>query len=348
MSERIMLSNPLIEPIYWQSNPSEPIDLGQHAIELTSKGTTYEDVASIVMKFLPHDRVEIVCPWKDKPPLLGLDLFSDSGDSLKLTLRDKGASFDVFCASFGMPSGGSVFVPRSSGVTVTTGSESISRVTFHLFNFPDFLGPEDYTLTTKNEESQAFQRCGRVVLQGGGWTVIIAATDRTKELTNALKAQAGYVLTYMGQITREDESTFSGEQLAEFLNCLHYFLSFALGRWAGVALPVGLGIDGNRVFEEWGLRITADGPWRGGTSWFDSLHSELLPQGISRFRHTMDEQALAETVERCSLLVFGSVRSSRWDWRRCRINSRANGVGTISLDLLCPRPEDDLGGRFST
>lgn len=147
-----MRSEPIIEPIYWQSNPSEPIDLGQHAIELTSKGTTYEDVASIVMKFLPHDRVEIVCPWKDKPPLLGQDLFSDSGDSLKLTLRDKGASFDVFCASFSMPSGGSVFVPRSSGVTVTTGSESISRVTFHLFNFPDFLGPEDYTLTTKNEE----------------------------------------------------------------------------------------------------------------------------------------------------------------------------------------------------
>lgn len=37
------------------------------------------------------------------------------------------------------------------------------------------------------------------------------------------------------------------------------------------------------MFEEWGLRITADGPWRGGISWFDSLHSELLPQVFPGF-----------------------------------------------------------------
>jgi len=273
-----MHSNPLIEPIYSQSNPSEPIGLGQHAVRLNHNGTTYQDVASIVMRFVPDERIEIVCPWEGKPPMLGLHLFSNNGDSIKLTLGDKGVSFDVFCASFGGSRGGTVFLPKVSGVTVTPPSNSISAVTLHLFNFPDFLGSEDYILTTKNEVSQTSRTCGRVVLRGDGWTVTIAATDRTKELTDALKAQGGYVLTHMGQITREEESTFSSEQLVELLNCLHYFLSFALGRWAGVALPVGFDTDGNRVFEEWGLRITADGPWRGGTSWFDSHHSELLPQ----------------------------------------------------------------------
>jgi hypothetical protein len=278
-----MLSNPLIEPIYSQSNPSEPIGLGQHAVQLNYRGTTYQDLASIVMRFVPDERIEIVCPWEGKSPMLGLDLFSNNGDSIKLTLGDKGVSFDVFCASFGGTDGGTVFLPRTSGVTVTPRSNSISAVTFHLFNFPDFLGPEDYTLTTKDEVSQTFRRCGRVVLRADGWTVTIAATHRTKELMDALKAQGGYVLTHMGQITREDESTFSSEQLAELLNCLHHFLSFALGRWAGVALPVGMDTDGNRVFEEWGLRIAADGPWHGGTSWFDSHHSELLPQVFPGF-----------------------------------------------------------------
>jgi hypothetical protein len=278
-----MHSEPLIKPIYSQSSPNEPIGLGQHAIQVTYRGTTYEDVASIVMKFLPHQGIEIVCPWEGKPPMLGLDLFADHGDSIKLTLREKGVSFDIFCASFGGSHGGTVFLPRSSGVTVTPESDSISAVTFHLFNFPDFLGPEDYTLATKDEVSETFLRCGRVVLRAGGWTVTIAATDQTKELTDGLKGQGGYVLTHAGKISRDDESTYSSEQLAELLNCLHYFLSFSLGRWAGVALPVGFDPNGNRVFEEWGLRITADGLWPGGKSWFDSHHSEFLPQAFPGF-----------------------------------------------------------------
>jgi hypothetical protein len=283
MSDRITRSDPLIEPIYLQSNPSEAIDLGQHAIRLTCNGKTYEDLASVVVRFLPRERIEIVCPWEGKPPLLGVDLFSNNADTIKLTLEDKGTSFDVFCASFGGTHGGIVFLPKRSGVTVTPRSNSISLVTLHLFNFPDFLGPEDYTLTTNEEVSQAFRRCGRVLLRAGGWTVTIAATDRTKELTDALKAQGGYVLTHMVQVTRDDKAMFSSEQVSEFLNCLHYFLSFALGRWAGIALPVGFDPDGKRVFEEWGFRITADGPWRGGTSWFDEHHSELLPQVFPGF-----------------------------------------------------------------
>lgn len=282
-NDRIIHSGPLIEPIYSQSSPSEPIPLGQHAIQLNCKGRTYHDVASIVMRFVPDERIEIVCPWEDKPPMLGPDLFSNNGDSIKLTLRDKDVGFDVFCASFGGNDGGTVFLPKKSGVTVTPPSNSILLVTLHLFNFPDFFGPEDYILATKDKVDQTLRRCGRVVLRAGGWTVSIAATGRTKALTDALKAQGGYVLTHMGQITREDQSTFSSEQLAEFLNCLHRFLSFALGRWAGVALPVGFDTDGNRVFEEWGLRITADGPWHGGKSWFDSHHSELLPQVFPGF-----------------------------------------------------------------
>ena len=72
MSDRIMHSDSLMEPIYTQSNPSEPIRLGQHAIQLTCNGTTYEDVASVVLRFLPRERIEILCPWEGKPPMLRL------------------------------------------------------------------------------------------------------------------------------------------------------------------------------------------------------------------------------------------------------------------------------------
>jgi hypothetical protein len=218
------------------------------------------------MRFVPRERIEIECPWEGKPPLLNLDLDSNNADSVKLTLRDKDSSFDVFCASFGGAHGGTVFLPKRSGVTITPASNSISLVTFHLFNFADFFGPEDYTLTTTDEVSQNFRRCGRVILRADGWTIAIVAKGETKELADALSAQGGYVLTHMGQVAREDHSTFSTQQFGELLNCLHYFLSFSLGRWAGVALPVGFDNTGNTVFEEWGLRISADGPWHGGKS----------------------------------------------------------------------------------
>ena len=143
MSDRIVLNSPLIEPIYWQSSPSEPVGLGEMAVQLDYKGTTYQDVANILMRFVPNERIEVVCPFKDKHPMLGLELFADDAGDIKVTLSDRGISFDVFCASVGGDHGGTVFLPKTSGVMVRPPSNSISTVTFHLFNFPDFIGPED-------------------------------------------------------------------------------------------------------------------------------------------------------------------------------------------------------------
>jgi hypothetical protein len=277
MTDRIVLNSSLIEPIYSQPSPNEPISLGQLTVQIAYKGATYEDVANISMVFVPNKRIEIVCPLKNAP-LLGHEIISDADSDLSITLKDRGIGFEVFCASVGGDSGGTVFLAKKSGFEVTSASNSISTVTFHLFNFPDFLGPEDYILTTTDSVNRTSKRCDRIVLQSGDWRVTIAATDQTDKLTKAFKTRGGYALTHMGQITRVDESTYSSEQLTELLNCLHYFLSFALGRWAGVALPVGFDAAGNRVFEEWGMRITADGAWHGGSSWFDSHHSELLSQ----------------------------------------------------------------------
>jgi hypothetical protein len=235
------------------------------------------------MTFLPNERLEFICELGDKPPKFGPESFVDDSHNLRLTLTDRNIRFDVLCASVGGNHGGIVFLPKTSAIMTMPPSNSISTATFHLFNFPDFIGPEDYLLTTKDGQRQTSQRCDRVVLQADGWKVTIAATDRTDSLTKTLKAQGGYLITHMGRITREDESTFSSEQLNGLMTTLHYFLSFALGRWAGVALPIGLDIAGNKVFEEWGLRITADGSWNSSSSWFDSHHSEQLSEVFPGF-----------------------------------------------------------------
>jgi len=263
MSERITVGTSLIEPIYSQTDPSQPIDLGSVPIQFEHKGTTRHSTAKVTIKFVPHDRLEFVCPLEGESPMFGLRFLPDIGSDVELTLTERGITFDAFYTAVGGDYGGIVFQPARSAVVVTAPSNAISTATFHLFNFPDFFGPENYILMTGSPPLQGMKGCGRVVLKADGWNITVAATEQTDRLTKALKAQGGYVLTHMGRIAREDGPTFSSEQLEDLLSCLQYFFSFALGRWAGVALPIGFDADGNRVYEQWGMARTADGAWDG-------------------------------------------------------------------------------------
>ena len=79
---------------------------------------------------------------------------------------------------------------------------------------------------------------------------------------------------------------------------MHYFLSFALGRWAGLAFPIGFDKAGKKAFQQWGLPMTAAGPWRGSCSWFDSNHGEFLaqvfPGFVALWKNELWHRALSE------------------------------------------------------
>ncbi len=88
--------------------------------------------------------------------------------------------------------------------------------------------------------------------------------------------------------------------LVKFQACLSYFLSFALGRWVGVDLIVGIDASGKQVYEEWGVGRTAEGQWNSLISWFDARNAELLPQvfpGFAKLWYTdVWSPALAHTL----------------------------------------------------
>ncbi len=274
-------TQPLIRPIYSQTNPNEPIDFGEVAIAFESGDETEHITAAARLRFTPRDKLEFICPVAEKPPFWAFRVGMRSDSGLELTLVDRHVKFDADLV--GADKDGLVIGPRKSGVEVTRPTRFISAVTFHLFNFPDFNGPESYILLSGNPPHQGVRRLGRSVLKANGWVVTIAATDRTKDLVQAIKQQGGHCITHIGRIVRDDGSTFSSSQLDGLLSCLSYFLSFALGRWSCVALPVGVDALGKRIHEEWGLRIIADGPWPAGSSWFDAHHAELLSQVFPGF-----------------------------------------------------------------
>jgi hypothetical protein len=275
VENRIESDKPIIEPVYSQASPNEPIELANEPVQFMHKGENYVRTAKVVIRFLPSDRLLFIVPADD----MAKDLFWAwrKGSSLmdekciELNFTDRGVSVDAFCISVGAGADEMVFTPRRPCVPIPAQPPLLCSVIFHIFNFPKFHGPDDYTFV-----SNGVSLCDRAVLSADGWRIVIAGTDKTKDLCDSLKAQGGYALTHMGKLEREDGAAFSREQAEDVLSCTREFLSFALGRWIGIALPVGLSEDGQRVFEQWDLPLIAVGPWSASFSWFDPRHGELL------------------------------------------------------------------------
>ncbi len=279
MSELERLSRAPAESIYAQDAPNEQLDFGTVPLQISGKNYSALTTAKVRLSFVPDADLEFVCPTGDGVPPFGVGLL----EGQRLTLTDRGIEFDGLLHATNSERGEIVYIPNISGLLVTKPSDAITSATFHLFNFPEFISPDDFLLTKVNTPNKSSLRCGRVVLKASGWTITIGANDRTGDLVKALKAKGGFVITHAGRIARDDGSPFSSQQLSDLLACLHYFLSFALGRWAGPALPIGFDVTGHRVYEEWGIRMVASGAWNGSYSCLDEHHGELLSQVFPGF-----------------------------------------------------------------
>ena len=237
MSGQAIPDKPLLTPIYLQTEPNQPIDLGSVAIEFQHKDVTYRGTANATMKFLPDRDLTLVVPMEDDGPCSTL---VGAGTKLAIAFPERGVTVDAFCSAIGGKYGGTVFSPTRSGITVTSPSSEISKVMFHLLKFPDFWGPEERGLEAGERAGHCDSQCRRAVLKAGGWVITVVDTDKTYELEKDLDSQGGYVITHVGEIVREDATSFTSEQLDDLLACLHHFLSFALGCWAGVACLLDL------------------------------------------------------------------------------------------------------------
>jgi len=295
---------PIISPLYVQVEPNQPIELGQVSMEFAHAGIVYPGLVDVRMRFTPSDRLEFVWPLDGMSAFFGLKLLGDEQSNYNLKLVETGVPIRVDLAA--QRGNKLIFVPTSSGVTVTPPATSIATATCHLLNVPDFAGPEDYILLGGDTPEEGLQRCGRVPLEADGWRITIAATGDTNELVKKLKAQGGYLLTHVAKIERKNSESFTSEALDEILTCFHYFLSFALGRWAGVALTCGFDSEGKMVHQEWGLRRTADGPWNGSLAWFDEHHSELLPQIFPGFMALWRNQVWREPLTHALYWYLGA------------------------------------------
>ena len=280
MSSRTQVTSLPITPIYSQSSPNEAIDFDSIKVRFTTNSGLHDETAAVGMSFLPDAQLKFTLSLEGKSPLFGLRLFDEIGDGKSIEIPARGVAFEAFCSS----ANGTelTLIPRRSVVDAFPASNEITSATFHLLNFPNFSGPDDCVLV-KGNPPQSWQRCGLVVLAACGWKITIAAIAQTDDHSKSLKTQGGYAITHVGKIERDDGTKFSSDRLADVVECLHYFLSFACGRWSAPAFIVGTNANGETVFERWGMGNNSDGAWSGTSSWFDSHHGELLSEVFPGF-----------------------------------------------------------------
>jgi hypothetical protein len=100
----------------------------------------------------------------------------------------------------------------------------MKRLLFHLVNWPDFRGPDTFTLLVGG----GGRGCGRVFLKVDGWSITIVEVDGLDGFLDGLKKKTGYVITHVGEVTRENGESFSSAQAEQLLALLHCYFSFVL------------------------------------------------------------------------------------------------------------------------
>ncbi len=293
-------SGNLIEPVYQQDAPNAPISLGTHRAEVTLGTLQGTCEVEVEMQFAPRTDLLFRVPEGQldaEEVSRGDHGVAKKGTESSVRLLGRSITIPTFSMSVSTSVGISgqsasiVMSPVQFGVNALPESDCIHRAVVHVFNFPHFFVDTDDGAVSDQPRTLSTH----VNLEVDGWRFTIASMKDSHHREKALKAQGGYHLTHVAQIVRKDSTAFSSQELGDQLTLLHQFLSFALGRWAGVGLTCGYDCSGQMVFEEWGLRHMHPNIRR-FASWFEPLRGRMLADVFPGFARLQADAVWREAL----------------------------------------------------
>lgn len=175
------------------------------------------------------------------------------------------------------------FIPSADNNTMTVG--------FYLSNFVDFSG-EKFFIEAQNKNK--FRR-DYVEFQTDKWSVTICPLPNAHETFKELKTRGGYAVTHVGLIEKLDGDLLAQSDVESLLRSLHYFLSFAQGRWIGVVLPHGLDRSLSHVWQD--IRLRYEKPWKRPGNWLDPRTSSILERSFGLFEKWLQDSTWNEPLE---------------------------------------------------
>lgn len=291
------LTEPPIKDV-WQIDPETgSIDLGTHACKVSCGDKSASLSLQAEIKFDGRPRTSFYSR-DGQFPASSFAAFSDEESHWSIQFDETSQAVDAFILSAGFNREFKL-APSKSAFAHRRDDEKLKRGVFHLLNFPELMqGNRDYTLVSGSASRQAFKRCGRVEMEAGDYRITLVNTSDAKEQLKTTVAAGGYAISGLGEIQRLDGRPFSVEEFESVLTKVHWILSFALGRWSGLCLPVAYDGNGERTYEEWGTRFQSTGLRVTGDYWFYEGAAAPLSDAASCLFDLLDREPWVDELHR--------------------------------------------------
>lgn len=162
-----------------------------------------------------------------------------------------------------------------------------------LVNFPELVG--DWVLYSR---SNMISRA-RAVLTTENWKITIDGVSNISKITKELRESGGYAITSLIKIERplQRDSSILLDDTNKIIEALYFFLSFAVGRYNPVVLPIGFDSSDREIWYEWKNWLIPQ--WEKTTSWFSGRKNwDSLAQLFPGFMKKLDDSTWCDPIRR--------------------------------------------------
>lgn len=313
---------PAIDPFYSTSRRNQPVVLFRGRVDLVAAQSTERHRGGIVLDWLPSPTLR---SWVRGPASdLAIQQIMGKGDvtitpwtprrtvprQSKTTrggLRNPETSFET----------GSHLLNYECG----DGTAALAHGLLHLANFPRLHGrPVGWPDSSMD--------AGRLLFEGGGWTIVLDPVHNGGELEKELKQDGGFAFTHTARVMRTSGETFTSSELRDLTEAFTFFCWLCTEARCGPMLPVGFDAEGQARWARWNPTRTESFP--AARTWLDSLHSgeaeALFPTVMDRFGDPYWRGVLAhaiaylveagrpDTVERAIIMAQVLLEAMSYSW----------------------------------
>ena len=311
-----------IEPFYATARPNQPIALFRGRVDLVGIASTEQHRGGIVLDWLPSPTLRT---WvRGGASELATQAVVGSDD---VTITPRMVRQTVPRQSK-TTSGG----PQSVEMSFETGSHllnyecgdgaaPLSHGLLHLANFPRLHGrPVGWPDRSVDP--------GRLLFDGGGWTIVLDPVHNVADLERELKKGGGFALTHTAKVQRTSGATFTSAELRELTDAFTFFCWLCIEARCGPMLPVGFDGQGQARWAWWNPTRTES--FNAARTWLDTVHAGeaemFFPTFMARFGDPYWQQVLThaiaylveagrpDTVERAIIMAQVLLEAASYSW----------------------------------
>lgn len=273
----------LFEPVYWQSEPNESLEVGKYLGTIEYKDNT-ENTEFLVEQTFANKPHMIFKTKLKKISILSNDI---QAKNIKINFSNFKPSIDAFVTRFkNSTSNDYVEIEiTSKSIPIHLQSEKIilddnviKTSTFHLINFPisSVIGSNDYVFTANVDDTYSERIMSRIICEYDQWQIEIIEVKETKKIKEKLKDEGGMAITHIGRVSKKDGSCYSYNDLMKIDNVLFHMFSFCFCRWLSPAYWVSFDQFGKQVHKSFGIGFQSNDFGIKGNCIFDSTYGEML------------------------------------------------------------------------